>query len=450
MAQTYTVKAGDTLSGIAAQYGTTSKNITGYASGDPNLIRAGEQLTIGSPAPSLPTTPSTSTLTSSQVEAGSNLPDPSNLIGSADGSNRASFSDTISAVAGTTLSSTGKSLDALYKQREDIAAKQKVAEQAKVDGLTTQLSEQQHSTAAQDALKAVNDKFHVDDTISKLEEVQQKISDAQEALNLGLIYEGNRPVRMSLLNGRSASLQKQGLATIGALQGTASALQGNIDLAKSYAATTIDAINTDNQNSISAIQTLLKLHEDNLITLTADEKSAADERLAAIQTESDKLLANKDDVSNFMTTYPTAFLKGGVTLLDTKETALQKMLPYLSQEEQAKIKGTGTAAAKQAAESQLLQLKANGMPYEDALTAFGDVLMPAEIAPYYGRSATDPSAGKGDIYTNFLNLDGTPKAGYIAALDDKGNPIIQKAPEPSGPNWFQKSASWIGSLFTNA
>lgn len=41
---TYTVKSGDTLSSIAASYGISWASISGYASGDPNLIYPGEVL----------------------------------------------------------------------------------------------------------------------------------------------------------------------------------------------------------------------------------------------------------------------------------------------------------------------------------------------------------------------------------------------------------------------
>jgi len=52
---TYTVKSGDTLSGIGASQGVDWKSITGYKSGNPNLIYPGETLTWGQPAPSTPT-----------------------------------------------------------------------------------------------------------------------------------------------------------------------------------------------------------------------------------------------------------------------------------------------------------------------------------------------------------------------------------------------------------
>ena len=53
MAQTYEVKQGDTLTAIARRLGVPINQITGYRSGDPNLIYPGEKLTIGEPTPEL-------------------------------------------------------------------------------------------------------------------------------------------------------------------------------------------------------------------------------------------------------------------------------------------------------------------------------------------------------------------------------------------------------------
>lgn len=53
----YTVKSGDTLSQIATQLGVKVGDISGYRSGNPNLIYPGEQLTIGKPSTATPKTP---------------------------------------------------------------------------------------------------------------------------------------------------------------------------------------------------------------------------------------------------------------------------------------------------------------------------------------------------------------------------------------------------------
>ena len=46
-AQVYVVKPGDTLSRIAEQMGVQPNMLTGYSSGNPNLIRPGEQISVG-------------------------------------------------------------------------------------------------------------------------------------------------------------------------------------------------------------------------------------------------------------------------------------------------------------------------------------------------------------------------------------------------------------------
>lgn len=51
MAGTYTVVSGDTLSGIAAKSGVPQASITGYKSGNPNLIYPGEVLSLGGGVP---------------------------------------------------------------------------------------------------------------------------------------------------------------------------------------------------------------------------------------------------------------------------------------------------------------------------------------------------------------------------------------------------------------
>jgi len=49
MATTYKVKKGDTLSDIAKAYGTSVDSISGYSSGNKDLVKEGENLSIGTP-----------------------------------------------------------------------------------------------------------------------------------------------------------------------------------------------------------------------------------------------------------------------------------------------------------------------------------------------------------------------------------------------------------------
>ncbi len=65
----YTVKAGDTLSEIARSLGVPQSSITGYRSGDPNLIFPGERLTVGTGAEIPGTTPRTQDIADQVAEA---------------------------------------------------------------------------------------------------------------------------------------------------------------------------------------------------------------------------------------------------------------------------------------------------------------------------------------------------------------------------------------------
>lgn len=66
--RTYTVQTGDTLSGIAAKFGVSTSQISGYRSGNPNLIYPGETLTIGGAA-----APTQSAGTAYTVQSGDTL-----------------------------------------------------------------------------------------------------------------------------------------------------------------------------------------------------------------------------------------------------------------------------------------------------------------------------------------------------------------------------------------
>lgn len=486
---TYKIQSGDQLDRIALKYGTTSDALAKANNiADKNKIFAGNDLIIpdtvapplgadsgvpkeqaggpstanmGSFAPigggTVGVPPAPGAITTGDLSRASSLPEPTTFVQSTQPA--VPLSQTVSAVAGTQLTSNQKAVDAIRaKQQKDIEI-QKSLETTKVKDLEGKITDATSAKPIQDALAEIRSKFQVEETIQKYTDISNRIVAAQEALSMGLVYEQDRPVRMQLLTGRSSSLQKQGLATIGALQGTAEVLKGNLDLAKSYAETTINAINTDNDNAMSALKTLLSLHSENLVDLTKEEKKIVDERVGAIEAQNKEIEDNKDFVIDLMTKYPNAFLKGSVTLLDTRETALKKMLPTLAADERAKFnadiysktKETSTKTDKDgpaADKTELLQLKANGMTYEEAINAYGNTVSVEWINSVYRQDNTpsDPSAVTDPtkaLYSNFLNPDGTPKSGYEVSLDKDGKPVIKAAaPAEKTGNWFTRF--WTG------
>lgn len=68
--RTYTVRTGDTLSGIAAKLGVAQSQITGFHSGNPNLIYPGEVLAIGGAAAPIQSAGTTYTVQSGDTLSG--------------------------------------------------------------------------------------------------------------------------------------------------------------------------------------------------------------------------------------------------------------------------------------------------------------------------------------------------------------------------------------------
>lgn len=420
------------------------------------------------------TTPvvSNNPLTSSQLANSATSPNPTSFVQANTGN---TFADTISQVAKMNITDSNKqAIDTLTAQLQAKQAEDKAAAATTVAGDRTKINDIVGSTAASDALTSAFDTYKVKENLALYNDIQTKIVEAQKALDLGLVYEGDRPARMKFITGTESTLQKQGLATIGALQGTAAVIKGNIDLAKSFADATVNAINSDNERSFKALTTLLDLDNGKLVTLTADEKSTIQDRIANIEKQAEVLQKNKDDVVSYMTTYPQAFLKGGVTLLDSRETALKKMLPYLSAtqaaQEQADLayknsqtnlnnanagKASTEAGKKDtpqtlAYKDELTQLKAKGVSYTDAVNAYGALLPISYINDLYGvkDSTTLDQRTQEQFMSQFVNPDGSLKPGYkfSGKTDTKtGKPEIVKADATDSSSVWSK----VKGFFTN-
>lgn len=422
-------------------------------------------------------------LTSTQLANAATSPNPTSFIQANTGN---SFADMVTKVAGANITDSNKqAIDQLKAQLEAKQAAEKDAQATKVSGIETSINNITGSTATKDALNTAYETYKVKENLALYNDIQVKIVEAQKALDMGLIYEGDRPARMQFITGAKSTLQQQGLATIGALQGTAAVIKGNIDLAKSMADATVNAINSDNERSFKALTTLLDLANGKLITLTADEKSTINDRINSIEKEAERLQTNKDDVIGYMTSYPTAFLKGGVTLLDNRENALKKMVPYLAAEEAAKLKAdldyknsqtaqnlaqaktSGAAAKGDSAlttatdangnamtlgqvKDEITQLKAKGTPYVDIINAYGALVPVAYINDLYGvKDATTPEErAKAQFYGQYFETDGSLKPGYkyTGKTDDKGLPVVEKAKGTDTSSlWGSIKSLWGGN-----
>lgn len=304
------------------QQATTLKDGSYYW--NPNVQIA--NVPAAAPASAPMTAPPQKTPDASTISTYANAPTPP-----AGPSDTSALSSAISAATNTYLQgSINSTIDSLQKQYQDSLNAQKLAEQAKVDAAEGKIKDLSTSTAIQDATKAAQDSFKIKELMSTYSTIQQNIIDAQAALDQGLIFEGQRPVRMAIMSGRQNTLRQQGLALIGTMQATANLVKGNIDIARAFADQTIQAVKDDNKTQQDALSTLLTLHQQNLVSLTKDEQGVIDNRMKLLQDESDRLEKNKTAVFDLISKNPAAAASGKVSLLDDEQTALNKMLPFLS------------------------------------------------------------------------------------------------------------------------
>ena len=360
------------------------------------------------------------------MEQAINAPDPAALLMSSADYQNANQSERLAMAAQSTIGSNQQLIDSLLKQRQDMVGEKIPGAEQEVDRLKGEYEKMLNSTIYSDKLNEVYDKFQLDTKIQQLTDIQNKIVSAQSALDQGMIYEGDRPVRLELISGRSATLKAQGMATIGALQATAQVIQGNINMAYSYADATINALKMDNERSIKALDTLLGLANEDLVILKKEERDLVEQRMKNLEKGIDQVQANKEKITDLLVKYPNAALKGSINYLDTPEQAIIKMLPTLSQEDQIRLaldqvkleqakfnlaqdkaKGAGggggsggggvSKAQAQKYETQLLQFKSGGMSYPEAILAFGDVLPISYINSVYPQESKVASTIPKDV-----------------------------------------------------
>jgi hypothetical protein len=239
--------------------------------------------------------------------------------------------------AKTYLTGIQKTIDDLNANREATLTKEKDEQTKTVKSLTDKLSSFFGSTKSEDALTRDRNLFDVQGQIQTLSSIQSKIADATAALDQGIIYEQGRPTRMSLLVGRVAQLQQQGNAKISALTAAAEVVKGNIDLARAYADDSQSAILNDITTQKDAIKTVLDLEEKKLISLEDDEREVIDSRMKSLDEQAAQVQKDKDSVFTLATNHPDAFVKGNVTFMDSVESAIAKMTPYLAEKDQLEI-----------------------------------------------------------------------------------------------------------------
>lgn len=402
-----------------------------------------------------------------QLENMTNAPDPTALLLGSGAYNNASLSDKLSMATSTAANGNQQLIDSLLKQKQDQIAADKANATNEVAGYNKQYQDIIGKTDYSTKQKEIFDKFQLDQKINDLTNIQNEIVAAKSALDQGLIYEGDRPIRQDLITGRQATLAAQGRARIGALQGAASVIQGNIGLVRAYADDTIRALKMDNDRSLNALNTLSTLANNKLVSLDKEEKNLINERIKNLKEGMDQVEKNKDQITNLMIKYPNAVVKGGVSYLDSPQEAILKMLPTLQEADrlklaldqaklnQAKLKvsggsggsrrssggggvggGTVPTKANKKDVQEMLSFKQRGMTYEEAILAYSDTIPMTFINSVYPQEAAQAKKVlspqqqvEGAAYSDVLRNPDQYSTNFV-----NGKPQVSKnQPLPTGP-----------------
>lgn len=300
-----TIKKGNTLGGLAGQYGTTVSDLlkSNPSITNPNLIQAGGKLVV--PDATNVGTPSSGTVTA---------PNLSNTFSTAD------LAKTPTPTVPTPEPAPAvdpfiASLQASQKQIADLTASyNKPVEQAQADRttLTERLAKSLESfTGKGAAITAQQQALGVPENIKKLTDLNAQIAQRTgEYDKLSASLEGQgRGLTTGLVTGQQGAVARQKAVEIGALSSVAQALQGNIALAKQTAEDTVNLEFSDKEQEIKNLQTLLDLNKD---TLTSAEKKQADQ-LAQTLAERTRLLdQQKQDRKDVLSLIPDA-IEGGAS-----------------------------------------------------------------------------------------------------------------------------------------
>lgn len=254
---TYTIKQGDTLSGIAQQYGMNANDLAKSNNiADPNVIQAGANLTVPDSSVSSPKVPNTFNA--------ADLNTPSNF-------------DVPPATPSAPVDPFVASLDASQKSFQnayDAANKDVQPIQQERDTLTTRLQSALDNLKGKgSSLVAEETKLGVPENIKQLNDLNLQIAQKKGEFDKAAMNAENQQIPVGLIQGQQATIRRQQAVELGALASVAQALQGNIALAQQTAQRTVDLEFSDKEQEVKNLQTLLSVNTDNLTT--AEKKSAA-------------------------------------------------------------------------------------------------------------------------------------------------------------------------------
>lgn len=255
MPTNYTVQSGDTLSKIASQYGVASTQISGYKSGNPNLIYPGEQLVIPTAEPP-------------QVQS-YQPPQQANVSGL-----------TGEPPLNTNVSTTDYAVPTTSPYTADIAA---ILAQQKQLVESTQGTSVPGLQSTADTLGYTTAQAQADALTPEITALQQELADLDGQERGAIASLLNKPVSASFAMGMESRIKRQYAveksavsANLGVKVALAEMLQGKADKAWAHAQDIVNDLTAKEDANVKDIERFYALNQDTLTYLTGKEKEYLD------------------------------------------------------------------------------------------------------------------------------------------------------------------------------
>jgi LysM repeat protein len=342
----HTVQKGENLTAIAKRYGVSVDDISGYASGNKNLIQPGETLTIKPPGK-----PGTAPVTNTNSMSGlSTASSPAPTLPTPQG---AGASTALMTGLTADVQAQRATLDATYQKQVAELDRQVKASEQKIQELNTA----EQNTLTRD-VKALTEPFR-----QKLEDAErQRLSitanfEANQKLVTeleSLLTQGNELIKQqkdatglgSVRNPRVEQTISDVNARAGVIKAVMDARNDQIASAENMIDRSIAAINADRTDQLQYYSTLYDFYENQkdtegkkLVSLEADKKTYLQSQIKLLESDLERSQTTADYVKDLMMDPRTALTlaQAGVTLNDTVTQINQKIAKQVAVEDKTTL-----------------------------------------------------------------------------------------------------------------
>lgn len=351
---TYKIKAGDTLSAIAAANKTTVQDLMKLnpAITDANKIFAGSNISLKAPAPAptVPTNPNPQmTSISSPIPAPTPTTAPTPPVPQAP-----AVKDTYFTSAAENVTKTRTDLEGAYKtQLADIEAR-KAEAQKNVDEATN-MQKTLIDTDIRDTLApfranletAERDRLHINENFEANQALVNELDSLLTEGNNIIKKQKGEPLALSVLNKKVGKTMDDIAARTGVIQAVMTARNGQISTAENMIDRSVAAITADRKDELEYYKTIYNFYESEkdtegkkVLALDKDQADYIKAQIGLLEHDVTKAEENADNIKKLMQDPDTAMFmaKAGVTLNDTPDEVNAKMAAQAGRDEIKKMK----------------------------------------------------------------------------------------------------------------